>query len=494
MIPVAQVSVDTEVIAHHLRIFGVHASRLEAGIGGIGDVASTIRKVRLISGAGADSFGQLRGMATNGDVVLAVLPRPDFLDACEIAELPCVDSNQEFEVVHGGVLSAGRLRSFHSARIFSHASGVPIVRSMDGRATWLRVPLGSGQIVVVGSNLAADLTRYRQGDPGQADARPTEALWGIAGERPNYLFDAQIEAGHEHDRPADWWALALAQVAAEGLGEPLLPLLPGGAPGAIVITGDDDQAFLEKYDEQLALLDGLPITYFLHPLTRHSAKTLAAMERKHSIELGLHPDALAQPDQYAELYQEQAAWFRSLTGNSARLVRNHGFLNDGYWGHLPVWLRHGATASSNLPGLNGKVLNGSLLPARMAWNGQLTSHWSILTAIGDGVRFALGLDGPQSAQCMRDMADRITLSKLPGVIVLNLHPQNVAQTREMHLVLHELVRDGFVAMTLGQCVDWFAARDRGDASAYKRPPAGSLLGRVLGRVTKWRRANGSLGL
>ena len=482
----ALVPLDAEVIAHHLRIFGVNASWLDQGDGGARGGGSSAQKVRLVISPGVAQFHQLRAEAASGDVVLAVLPKPEFLAEFEIAEFPHGESHQAFNLVNGGVLGAVVLRSLHRVRIFSHQKGVPLVCTAGARAIWLKVPVGHGQIVVIGSDLAADLTRYRQGDPSQASARPTGALWGIAGERPNYLFDAQVQVGHEHDRQADWWAMALAQVVSECLAQPLVPILPKGAPGAIVITGDDDQALLDKYREQLALLDGLPITYFLHPLTRHTPETLAEMDRNHRVELGLHPDALEQPARYAELYREQATWFHGLTGHHADLIRNHGFLNDGYWGHLPVWLEHGAKASSNLPGLNGKVLNGSLLPARMVWDGQLTSHWSILTAIGDGVRFALGLDGPQSAQCVRDMADRITLSKLPGVIVVNLHPQNVAETGEMHAVLHDLVRAGFLPMTLGQCVDWFAARDRGEVGAFEKPSAGNLLRRVAGRISSWR--------
>lgn len=468
------ISVQVEVIAHHLRIFGVPASRLD-----FRDTGSGAGKVHLAIGPTDADSDHLRRMAAQGNIVLVVLPRPDFLAKFEIAECLRSENDEEFTVVNGGFLAIGNAKSLHPVRAFSHRSGVPLVCDRDAFAIWLKVPVGDGYVVVIGSDVAADLTRYRQGDPSQATARPTAALWGIAGERPNYLFDAQIPAGHEHDRPADWWAMALAQVVADCLGEPLEPMLPNAAPGAIVITGDDDQAFLEKYQEQLALLKGLPITYFLHPLTRHSQQTLGAMARHHRVELGLHPDALEQPERYAELFREQAVWFHALTGQHARLVRNHGFLNDGYWGHLPVWLELGIKSSANLPGLNGKVLNGSLLPARMVWDGQLTSHWSILTAIGDGVRFALGLNGPQSAQCIRDLAGRITDSKLPGVIVLNLHPQNVAETKEMHIVLHDLVREGFVPMTLGDCVDWFEARDRGDVGIYKVPSGGNLIRRML---------------
>ena len=261
--------------------------------------------------------------------------------------------------------------------------------------------------------------------------------------------------------------MALADTISRYLGEPPAPLLPSGATVALVVTGDDDQAYLEKYREQLDQLADLPVTYFLHPLTRHTPQTLATMAERSRVELGLHPDALDRPDQYGEIFREQALWFRRLTGRPARLVRNHGFLNDGYWGHLPVWLEHGVRASANVPGVGGTILNGSLLPARMVRDDELTPHWSILTAIGDGVRFALGMDGLQSARCIIDLCDRVGQSRLPGVVVLNLHPQNVGETGEMHeAVRHLTARPGCVAMTLGECIDWFEARDRTTHAEY----------------------------
>jgi hypothetical protein len=321
------------------------------------------------------------------------------------------------------------------------------------------VSRGDDTILILGTDLAADLCRYRQGDPSRAAARHTEPMWGFAGERPTYLFDHQQPAGAERERQADWWSMALAQTVSNIERQPLLPLMPHGAPGALVITGDDDQAYLEKYRDQIARLRGLPITYFMHPLTRHSPATIAEIGNHGRVELGLHPDALDRPGDYAEVFRSQAAWFEAAFSRPARLVRNHGFLNDGYWGHLPVWLEHGITASSNLPGVDGRILNGSLLPARVAVGDTLSPHWSILTAIGDGIRFALGFDGPASARCITDFAGDIITSRLPGVIVLNLHPQNVAETAEMHAALHDVVAAGFVAMTLGECIEWFAARD-----------------------------------
>jgi hypothetical protein len=332
-------------------------------------------------------------------------------------------------------------------------------------------------VLLIGTDFAGDLIRYRQGDPGCAGKRPDETLWGIPGERPNYLFEGQLEGEGLHERHADWWAMALAQTLATKLGTKLKPMLPGGAPGAVVITGDDDHAYLEKYAEQLALIGDTPITYFLHPLTRHTPKTLRGLPRR--VDLGLHPDALHSPARYGELFAEQAAWFHSLTGERPISVRNHGFLNDGYWGHLRTWLHSGVRISSNIPGVDGRVLNGSLLPARVAYDGRLTEHWSILTAIGDGVRFALGMSDREAADCVLFLGDRIKDSGLPGVVVLNLHPQNVAEARSMHNAAIELVRRGFVAWSLRDCLAWFQQRDGQKPSV---PRSLGLLARLLRRL------------
>jgi hypothetical protein len=129
--------------------------------------------------------------------------------------------------------------------------------------------------------------------------------------------------------------------------------------------------------------------------------------------------------------------------------------------------------------VDGHVLNGSLLPARVALEGQLTAHWSLLTAIGDGVRFALGMDEAQSAACIHALGQSIVTSGLPGVVVLNLHPQNVDETRSMHAAALDLVEAGFHAWTLRECLAWFAARDGQPA------PAPGLQPTLGDRVRGW---------
>jgi hypothetical protein len=163
-------------------------------------------------------------------------------------------------------------------------------------------------------------------------------------------------------------------------------------------------------------------------------------------------------------------------GREARLVRNHGFLNDGYWGHAASWNEIGVEGSSNLPGVDGRVINGSLLPGRLALEEKLTCHWSILTAFGDGAFFVYNWSDLQACDAVMSFGRDIVESGVPGIIVFNLHPANHAVAAPMHAAIHRLVKElGFAAMTFGAALDWFMARDLGrQHSAFHEmiPPFG----------------------
>jgi len=453
-------SLKLEWIKHHLRLLGLSADQL--------------RQLALLPDP---EPGEVRRALDGGQCVVAFQPDSAFCAAFGVSvhELNAPPP-QIFTCVEAAGRPWERLRTLHEATAFSSENGERVV-TWKGEAVWLWLPIDRGGILFVGTDLASDLLRYRQGDPRAAVAPEDRSAWGFDFERPNHLFEKQLEGESPFERHADWWAEALCEVVAKRACLRRGQVLPEGAPGAIVLTGDDDQAYLEKYDEQLSVLGRMPVTYFLHPLTRHTRKTLQRMSRSHRVELGLHPDALEEPARYGELLTEQVQWFRDLTGAGPASVRNHGFLADGYWRHLPHWEREHIGISSNIPGLNGRILNGSLLPARMIDPefSRLTSHWSMLTAIGDGVIPVLGLDADQAAECVHALVHSVRRS-LPGVIVLNLHPQNVAESRSMHEAALAAVREGFIAWTMGECLDWFARRD--GVAADSRARAGSVWSRI----------------
>lgn len=453
-----------EIVVHHLHMFGIKRD------------AFALDKARRLIIHEDDAYQTSMLAVENGAIVLLHTPSVEMLAmlgvSCSL--VACMHTNF-FRCEISSRQKFTTLKTIHDFQVFGDSRLHPIVVTTDGQPAWGWLPCGKGGYLLIGTNLADDTIRFRQGDPAEATQRPKKALWGIAGERPNYLFEPQISDLPHGARPVDEWYELLAGVLADLVGYVRHPILPNGATGAIVVTGDDDQAQLEKYAEQLKLIGNTPITYFLHPLTRHTPDTLNRMIRKYRVDFGIHPDALAAPQQYADLLHQQCAWFQDLTKQRAKSVRNHGFLNDGYWGHLNPWLDEKIHISTNLPGLDGRALNGSLLPARVYASGHLTEHWSVVTAIGDGVRYVNGGKSDlESANCIFDLADAIRQSGIPGVMVLNLHPQNVSDTHAMHLAVLEVIRSGFVAWNMQDCLDWFA-------DGVTRPPVG-FLQRTFARV------------
>lgn len=391
---------------------------------------------------------------------IAIYPDIEFVDRLSISATTSTAFSRADSKYDNSIIKYG---SYFPVKKYANAYNLMYGKHFNVKynESWFWIVHKDKQILIIGTDFVEDQIRLRQGDPGAALNRPDELYWGIAGERPNYLYRSKLYNQNECDRPADELMMRLVSELSVQAGLNLSPLLPNGAKGAIVITGDDDQADLAKYNEQLEILGDLPITYFLHPKTKHSRSTLRALQNmNHRIDYGIHPDALDEPTRYSEIFDEQVAWFKDLTGYTPLSVRNHGFLNDGYWGHLNSWLRHEVAISSNLPGFDGNVMNGSLLPVRMFWKGLVSNHWSILTAIGDGVRFAGGMSREESRKCIKSLADKVISSGMPGVIVLNLHPQNVSETVEMHKAVHELVNDGFVPWNVKECLGWFQRKEK----------------------------------
>lgn len=309
--------------------------------------------------------------------------------------------------------------------------------------------------------LVEEMIIWRQGDPDRVKAVRADRRegFGYAGERPNYLYEHRIVKGSEITPWADRLGFAVAQCAASA-GWPVIDPLPFPLRGLVILTGDDDQAYLEQYDKQIEAIDGLPITYFLHPLTRHTPETLAKLPG--NVEFGVHPDALDDPAGYDPLCREQTRKMSELVGRPLVLVRNHGFLNQGYWGHLKAWQACGFRLDSNLPGVDGTALNGSFLPGRIrSTEGEWTNHWSILTAFGDGMQAALGMTEQQARRRIREVVRMIERpSEQPGapsfgVLVFNLHPQNIDTTHALHRAAVKLAkRRGWAALGLETYLRW----------------------------------------
>jgi len=465
-----------QVLLHHLRLFGCDHR--------------VLRSIAVISGDAPDRFDALASGL--GSCQLIVLHQPG-LDLCASLGIAVNDRVETAPVefyISKAPASRRRLRSLHRVRLYSHPEGLPVAvlgtdsDTLDG-AVWLRISHGNTDILILGSAVAEDLVRYRQGDPAQVTVGQVGLVADFAHERANYLFEAQRAGEPRHERHADVIAAALADIVTQMLGLVPLPVLPNGVLGAVVITGDDDQAYVERYAEQIDLLGGLPVTYFLHPLTRLTPPEMRRLFAGKRVELGLHPDALDDTGRYAITLTKQANWFRRFAGFPAVSVRNHGFLNAGYWDYVPSWQMAGLHVSSNVTAADGTALNGSYLPSRVALGGQLTDHWSILTALGDGLLFAYAQEPEAAADKVLAAGDAIIQSGIPGVLVLNLHPQNVDRSAAIHHAVHDLVHSGFHAWTLRDCIAWFERRDTGRVSLPEAAFGGTgLIDRLLGRIKR----------
>ncbi|MDC1118113.1 hypothetical protein OAT77_03935 [Alphaproteobacteria bacterium] len=436
----------SDVIAHNLRIFGFPVD--DGKLAGVEIFQSS-------------QIGPAEAYATDGGVAIVLVEANEKSLLGDIVNWHTDIGIKNRMVADDDAMGKHcKLATFHHYATFVGTDArQAIIKDVRGREVWVWKPIGKGGVLLLGTDLAGDLIRLRQGDPAKANNPDTQIRWGIAGERPNYLYEQQREGANKYDRDADWWVMVLTRTLADCADKELLPLLPNNARGAIVITGDDDQAYLEKYEEQLSVLNGLPITYFLHPLTKHTKETLKTILGAKGIDLGIHPDALDEPEKYDEIFHQQYEWFSELTGENPISARNHGFLNRGYWGHKKAWKRGGIKISSNIPGLDGNLITSSLIPARVHYDNELTGHWSIMTAIGDGVVFVHEMSPKESRECVLSLGSEIIQSQLPGVIVLNLHPQNISEASGLHEAIHELVKQGFVPWNMKDCFNWFNARD-----------------------------------
>ncbi len=345
---------------------------------------------------------------------------------------------------------------------FSGDNVEPVWFSNKGREAviaWYRGK--TSKILLIGLDIEEEIIRHRQGDPSQValNKQKSDPLYNV--ERPYYLFQDQINQNYRTHPWADYLGFFLAETFSQLSGYPLIEILPRGAKGLVVLTGDDDQAFLGKYDDQLRLIGDLPITYFLHPLTRHTPETIANLPK--NVELGLHPDAIETPDDYNSLCTAQAKQIRGLTSSAIRTVRNHCFQNRGYLGHLPAWEKNALFLDVNLPGIDGCALNGSFLPMRVkrpdkSWS----QNYTLLTTFTDAMiyPYSLNLSEKEAAKHIRKLVKQVEIANYPSVMVFNFHPQNIDDLRKLHLeVLNLCARKGWMPIGLETYLDWLKMLD-----------------------------------
>lgn len=312
---------------------------------------------------------------------------------------------------------------------------------------------GQQRTLLIGLDVVEELVRHRQGNPAKGLTPPTKGEYGFDFERPGYLFAEQIVPRYATRPWADHLGFFMAEALSKMARAPLAEPLRDGARGILILTGDDDQADLDRYQAQLEACPGLPITYFLMETTKHTAESLTHLPGH--VQFGVHPDALTRPDHYDELCARQTQAVRQLCAKDIRTVRNHGYLNAGYLGHLKAWEDNGLLLDVNYPGVDGTAVTGSFLPMRVRRrDGTWANHYSLLTLFGDGMIYALELSERQAARRIRSVARQIEQS-CPGTLVVNFHPQNISRTERLHREIRRLAqRRGWLPLGLETYLDW----------------------------------------
>ncbi|MBX9678520.1 MAG: GNAT family N-acetyltransferase [Gemmataceae bacterium] len=308
----------------------------------------------------------------------------------------------------------------------------PLWRNAQGRTVigwWNR---NGKRILLCGLDVAGEIVRWNQGDPEQTRRVSIQerARYNYAFERPVYLHEPHLEKGRRAEPWADRLGFFIVEQLSRMTGWPLTEVLPSGAKGMILLTGDDDQASLDNYRKQLDTIGDFPITYYLLPFTKHTPETLSRLPE--TVELGVHVDSLENPDRYDDVCIDQTAAVRQLTGKPIKSIRNHGFLSRGYLGQLGAWDRSALPYDVNIPGLDGACLTGSLLPFRVRrFDGSWSSHTSLLTLFGDGMRYVLKMDETQMCRRIDEIAKGVE-DRFPGVLVFNMHPDNIGDCVKVH--------------------------------------------------------------
>lgn len=129
-----------------------------------------------------------------------------------------------------------------------------------------------------------------------------------------------------------------------------------------------------------------------------------------------------------------------LRGHDVFAIRNHGHLNSGYWGHLTAWKDFGLWFDLNIRGLDGTCPTGSLLPFSVSAHAtEWGAHLSLFSTFSDTMGPYQGMTEGQQVSLVRRIARQVERD-VPGILVCNFHPQNVATVEKVHRAVMEIGR------------------------------------------------------
>jgi len=315
-------------------------------------------------------------------------------------------------------------RRIGAGLVFSGNGTRPLLINTRGEYEAVAQHFSKGTIYWVGSNVADEIIRFRQGDPSLPRPDIEYQLHKIC-ERPQYRFECILERERAHLPEADLWGWWFAQCVWKLAGRPprFWPL-PAAERSVVLFTGDEDECDPELVERQVALFgeQNIPFTLFA---TMRSQLDEAAIKRfsAERVKYELHPVVDSDPDNYEPIFAQQMQWFEKRFGTSARAVRNHMHLHKGYIDYSEVWERYGIVMDFNYPGSDGTVLNGSLLPMQYrSVDGRWLTTYAQITLFADSL-FAKLTASEARARVKKTFA--IMNDGLPGAVVFNFHPFNI---------------------------------------------------------------------
>ena len=162
MPPVPQCSVHPAVVAHHLRMAGIHAT--------------AERCLRADAVLVCEDWPV---EPTTGRIVIVLHPSAQTLTRFNVQRSKTANSDCL-------VIGATPVRTLHPLSTFEmdHPHEV-VARAAGSQPCWIAIGYAAQVVLLVGSNLGGDLIRYRQGDPARMSARTDAEIWGFPGERPS---------------------------------------------------------------------------------------------------------------------------------------------------------------------------------------------------------------------------------------------------------------------------------------------------------------------
>lgn len=229
----------------------------------------------------------------------------------------------------------------------------------DRAAIW-SLPSGRGLITVFNYDLVECMRNLRQGRPRYTDWKP--AFDDIC--RGPHLFGPEWpgQFGGAHLPLADLHPLLLVRVIenASPLPLPRLWQLPGGAPAAILVSGDEDSGDPQYNEEICSFLDGIDAHMTIYILVLGGQSTPEQlrgwMGRGHSFSVHPYPmreasdPAMAPPGDVLGMIEACVSDFKARYNLPVRSIRNHRAYWTGYTAVPELWAKLGVEMDANYCG------------------------------------------------------------------------------------------------------------------------------------------------